>query len=82
MLLRTRIINALVKRDGTITKSQITRLFDRIKDNSEQDELKLMAKEGLIDIVVKEQKEKTGLNPTIYNITDSGQQYYDDLVAA
>jgi len=82
MLLRTRIINALVKRDGTITKSQITRLFDRIKDNSEQDELKLMAKEGLIDIVVKEQKEKTGLNPTIYNITDSGQQYYDDLAAA
>jgi len=57
-------------------------LFDRIKDNSEQDELKLMAKEGLIDIVVKEQKEKTGLNPTIYNITDSGQQYYDDLAAA
>ena len=82
MLLRTRIINALVKRDGTITKSQITRLFDRIKDNSEQVELKLMAKEGLIDIVVKEQKEKTGLNPTIYNITDSGQQYYDDLAAA
>lgn len=82
MLLRTRIINALVKRDGTITKSQITRLFDRIKDNSEQDELKLMAKEGLIDIVVKEQKEKTGLNPTIYNITDTGQQYYDDLAAA
>lgn len=82
MLLRTRIINALVKRDGSITKSQITRLFDRIKDNSEQDELLLMAKEGLIEIITKVQKEKTGLNPTIYNITDSGQQYYDDLAAA
>jgi len=82
MKLRTRIINALIKRDGVITKSQITRLFDRIKDGSELTELNLMKKEGLIDIVVKVQKEKTGLNPTIYNLTSDGQKYYDEFIAA
>ena len=81
MSLRTRIIKALVKRDGIVTKSQLTRLFDRIKDDSEKVELELMEEEGLIAKVIKVQKEKTGLNPTVYNLTTNGQKYYDDLMA-
>jgi len=72
MQLRKRILNAALKRGGVLTQSQLTRYVIRVSNKEKQKEIKALVKDGFMQAITIKQTNKTGVNPTQYQLTPSG----------
>lgn len=67
MDVETRITNAMEKRDGSITETELNRYVTRISKTVRDVALKSLQKSGIIRVFKEINLDKPGTNPTIYS---------------
>ncbi len=69
--LKRRILKAAFKRGNRLTLSELTRYVTRVALDKKQSAVDQLSKEGLLTIMTIKQVAKTGMNPTVYYLTES-----------